>query len=40
MKDESPKEISVKCEVSNKNTVGNIEQEDKSDLTKKSKDNE
>ena len=40
VKDESPKEISVKGEVSNKNTVGNIEQEDKSDLTKKSKDNE
>lgn len=40
VKDESPKEISVKGEVSNKNTVGNIEQEDKSDLTKKSKNNE
>ena len=40
VKDESPKEISVKGEVSNKNTVGNIEQQDKSDLTKKSKDNE
>lgn len=40
VKDESPEEAFVKGEVSNKNTVGNIEQEDKSDLTKKSKDNE
>lgn len=40
VKDESPGEVSVKGEVSNKNTVGNIEQEDKSDLTKKSKNNE
>lgn len=40
VKDESPEEASVKGEVSNKNTVGNIEQQDKSDLTKKSKDNE
>jgi hypothetical protein len=40
VKDESPEEAFVKGEVSNKNTVGNIEQQDKSDLTKKSKDNE
>lgn len=38
VKDESPKEVPVKGEVSNKNTVGNIEQEDKSDLTEKSKE--
>ena len=40
VKDESPEEASVKGEVPNKNTVSDIEQQDKSDLTKKSKDNE
>lgn len=40
VKDESPKEASVKGEVPNKSTVSDIEQQGKSDLTKKSKDNE
>ena len=40
VKDESPKEISVKGEVSDKNTISDIEQHGKSDSTKKSKNNE
>ncbi|MBP5703879.1 MAG: hypothetical protein J6X12_04160 [Paludibacteraceae bacterium] len=40
VKDESPGEVSVKGEFSNKNTISDIEQQDKSDLTKKSKNNE